>query len=328
MPTKNTILLVDDDPVTRKLIIRLLQDEGQLKTLDSGEECVEKAPEMKPDIILLDVFMPGIDGYETCKRLRKIPALAHTKIIMISVKSKPENKLHGYQSGADDYIAKPLRNDELKAKIRINLKLKALGLENDQKIDLLSDLAKQIQSLYENIRDFDRAVRENSSLCKQEGNNIKNLTQAGEKLAKLTEDQRSLSMKQRVLIVDDDEQNRAILLEILENKYDIAEACCGEEALSMYAEFKPDLILLDIMMPGVDGREVLRTIRETEEKNRIYAGLGVPIIMLTAHQDPWFKSFGEGCDDYIVKPFAAKQLLEKVESVFKQSKYKNRHDNT
>ena len=188
MSLNNLIFIVDDDRVTCNFIIKFFQGEALLEILASGEECLEKAPEMKPNVILLDIFMPGINGYEVCKRLRKIPSLTHTKIIIISSKSKPKDKLLGYQSGADDYIIKPLNNIELKVKIRANLKLSALSLERAKKIDLFSDLTKQTRSLCESIQELDVSIRENPLLCGKESNNINNLVQAGEALAKLTEE--------------------------------------------------------------------------------------------------------------------------------------------
>ena len=129
-------------------------------------------------------------------------------------------------------------------------------------------------------------------------------------------------MRQKILIVDDDEQNREILVEVFKHQYDLEEADCGEEALKKHGEFDPDIILLDIMMPGIDGREVLKRIREGEEKKKIYAGNGVPVMMLTAHQEPWFKSFEDGCDDYILKPFEAHQLKDKIAGILANSRYR------
>ncbi|MCK5580012.1 MAG: response regulator [Candidatus Omnitrophica bacterium] len=129
-------------------------------------------------------------------------------------------------------------------------------------------------------------------------------------------------MKKKILIVDDEDQNREILAEVFEDNYDIAEACSGEDGLAKYLEFNPDVILLDIMMPGMDGRKVLETIRKMELEKGIFQGSGVPIVMLTAHSGPWFESFELGCTEYIMKPFEAAKLVAQVESVLENSKYK------
>ncbi len=128
-------------------------------------------------------------------------------------------------------------------------------------------------------------------------------------------------MKRKILIVDDDAQNRDILKEAFEDAYELAEAIDGNEALEQYISFSPDIILLDIMMPNMNGKEVLRIIRQSEEKAGLYIGKGaVPIIMLTAAQEAWFESFKNGCDLYIVKPFEAIKLRTKVEEVLSLNK--------
>ncbi|MEM7262079.1 MAG: response regulator, partial [Planctomycetota bacterium] len=79
----------------------------------------------RPDLILLDIMMPGMTGYEVCKRIRRTPQLKHTKIIMISAKAMIQERLAGYEAGADDYLTKPFDHDELLAKIQVHLRLRA-----------------------------------------------------------------------------------------------------------------------------------------------------------------------------------------------------------
>jgi CheY-like chemotaxis protein len=112
------ILIVDDHPINIAICKKVLaNDDYYLETAVSGEEALAKVPVFQPALILLDIMMPGIDGYETCRRIRTDSALRHTKIIMVSAKSTPEDRQQGYEAGADDYVVKPFGKHELLAKV-------------------------------------------------------------------------------------------------------------------------------------------------------------------------------------------------------------------
>lgn len=126
MTLQNRILAVDDNPINLAILQALLDEDYCLTMAESGEQALRIASEFRPDVVLLDIMMPGIDGYETCRRLRQIPALRHTKVIMVSAKAMLNERLEGYQVGADDYVTKPFDHDELLAKIRVFLRLKSV----------------------------------------------------------------------------------------------------------------------------------------------------------------------------------------------------------
>ncbi len=117
MPEK--ILIVDDDADTRRLVGLMLKRQGYVIVAASiGEEGLAKAIEEKPDIILLDVMMPDMDGYEVSRRLRKNPATQATPILMFTAKTQLDDKLTGFEAGADDYLTKPTHPTALQAHIR------------------------------------------------------------------------------------------------------------------------------------------------------------------------------------------------------------------
>ncbi len=113
------ILIVDDDLDTLKLVGLLLQRNGyQIVAAKSGPQALKRAREHQPDLILLDVMMPGMDGYETARQLRADPRTASIPIIMFTAKSQLDDKLAGFESGADDYVTKPVHPSELLARVR------------------------------------------------------------------------------------------------------------------------------------------------------------------------------------------------------------------
>ena len=90
----------------------------ELEVARTGEECLEKLPAFGPDLVLLDIMMPGIDGYEACRRIKASPVGSFTQVILVSGKASTAERLQGFEAGADDYVVKPFDHDELLAKIR------------------------------------------------------------------------------------------------------------------------------------------------------------------------------------------------------------------
>jgi signal transduction histidine kinase len=106
---------------------------------------------MRPDVVLLDIVMPGMDGYETCRRMRACPALASTKIIMVSSKATTAERLEGYAAGADDYLVKPYEPDELIAKVRVYLRLKSVEEVDRLRSELMDLLNHETRTPLTNI---------------------------------------------------------------------------------------------------------------------------------------------------------------------------------
>lgn len=117
--SKSTILVVDDAPAGRETLQALLFSEPyDLYFASDGLQALEMTATVRPDLILLDVMMPGIDGFEVCRRLRATPELAHIPIIMVTALDDRTSRLHGIESGADDFVSKPFDSAELRARVR------------------------------------------------------------------------------------------------------------------------------------------------------------------------------------------------------------------
>jgi putative two-component system response regulator len=114
----STILIVDDDPAGRHTLESILDQQGyQLVMAENGIQALEKAEQCLPDVILLDVMMPGMDGFEVCQRIRKNPLVAEIPIIMLTALDDRKSLLDGLEAGADDYITKPYDRHELRARL-------------------------------------------------------------------------------------------------------------------------------------------------------------------------------------------------------------------
>jgi DNA-binding response OmpR family regulator len=119
---KKRILIAEDDPAIATMLLKILDPRYEVHHADSGTAALALADRVKPHLALLDVMMPGLDGYATAQRLRLLPGLKNVAIVFLTAKSGPMDVVKGIQAGARFYLAKPFKIDELLAKVK-----KALG---------------------------------------------------------------------------------------------------------------------------------------------------------------------------------------------------------
>ncbi|MFO8009617.1 MAG: response regulator transcription factor [Dehalococcoidia bacterium] len=129
-PRKTKVLAVDDDVRILRIMRRIMELEGhQVIEATGGEEALNLFAEENPDLVLLDIMMPDLDGYTICKRIREFSTVP---IIMVTAKGNDEEKVKGLDSGADDYVAKPFSFDELAARVRAVLRRSNLWEKSDE----------------------------------------------------------------------------------------------------------------------------------------------------------------------------------------------------
>jgi response regulator RpfG family c-di-GMP phosphodiesterase len=127
MTDKGRILAVDDTPALLRLLTNLLQDEGyEVRSALGGELALHAAKTNPPDLVLLDIRMPGMDGYEVCRQLKADPATRDVPVIFVSAVSETLEKVQGFGLGAVDFVTKPYQRDELMARVRTHLELHRL----------------------------------------------------------------------------------------------------------------------------------------------------------------------------------------------------------
>jgi len=146
VPLRPKILAVDDDPTNLAIIEELLGDEYDVTTLSDGRAALDTAKQLKPSLVLLDIMMPVVDGYELCEMLRAERALRHLKVVLVSGNAKIEERARGFEAGADDYIVKPFSPDEFRAKVRIFLRLKSVEEVDDFQSRLLTLLGHELRT--------------------------------------------------------------------------------------------------------------------------------------------------------------------------------------
>lgn len=185
MPEK--VLIVDDSIDNRRLLVRTLQKSGyELAEAVDGKEALIQTREFLPDLILLDIMMPELDGYQVCAALKNDPATADIPVIFLSAKTETQDKIKGLEIGGVDYITKPFDRGEVLARVRTQLKLRSLMkeiLEKQRHLDedLKAAAAIQASLLPQSLPELDRLrLAWKFVPCDQTGGDIFNILRLDE----------------------------------------------------------------------------------------------------------------------------------------------------
>lgn len=141
------ILVVDDMPSNLEVLGALLQDKYEVVIATSGQQALAVAAEQKPDLILLDILLPDLDGYTVCARLKQQPATAAIPVIFVTVKSELDDVIHGFEVGGVDYLIKPFRAPEVLTRVRTHLELKQTRDRLEQAVGELSQALANVKQL-------------------------------------------------------------------------------------------------------------------------------------------------------------------------------------
>lgn len=264
--TGRRVLIVDDEPENLRVLAKTLESEKlNIFMAGGGKEALEQAAEVRPDLILLDVVMPGIDGFAVCEQLKSDERYQSIPVIFLSGRGDRADIDKGFALGCADYIIKPFKIDEVCSRVRTHLLLSQSKF--GEKITIEED--------WTDIQDM------------------------------------------RVLVVDDVPENIDILIKTLSADHlKFSVGLNGRDATEIALKAKPDLIVLDVMMPEVSGFEACRELKANEQTQHI------PVIFLTALQQPGDieRGFSLGCVDYIPKPFRDSEVRARIRSQLKLQK--------
>ncbi len=154
---KPRILIVDDDDINLAILEEILAERYPLVSAGDGQEALEMAAAGLADLVLMDIMMPRMDGYEACRRMKALPHRDRLHVVLVSAKASTTERLKGYEAGADDYLVKPYEPDELLAKVRVHERLivalrqlddagAELAADNDQLIEVVGVQARELGS--------------------------------------------------------------------------------------------------------------------------------------------------------------------------------------
>lgn len=161
MSDAEKILVVDDTPMNVRVLEDLLTAKGyQVETASSGPEALEKVEQWRPDMVLLDVVMPGMSGYEVCRQIRKDAAMRILPVVMVTALDPGEERIKGLEAGADDFLTKPVNQPELVARVRSLLRIKSLYDQVQAQAAKLSEWSATLETrIEEQVAQLDRLSR-------------------------------------------------------------------------------------------------------------------------------------------------------------------------
>jgi two-component system sensor histidine kinase/response regulator len=153
---RQTILIVDDNPKNRAICEEIFEEDFDLLHAEDGLTALRLSREKHPDVVLLDIMMPGINGYEVCQRMKADPETGHIPVIIVSAKGQTDEIIEGFDSRADDYIVKPFVNSELRARVRATLRLKQAQDELQEANRKLHEHTRKLEEANERLKELDR----------------------------------------------------------------------------------------------------------------------------------------------------------------------------
>ena len=196
-----TVLVVDDEPDAREIVAALLQPHGyRLIFAEDGEQALRQAATYLPDVVVLDVMMPGMDGFTICERLRADPLLAEIPILLVTALYERESRLRGLEAGADDFLSKPVDPAELMARVRTIVRLNRYHrlLEERQRVfeeqrhaaELAHQAATALERTYDlTLRGWVKALELRDDETEAHSQRVTDLTLRLARTMEVTEDQ-------------------------------------------------------------------------------------------------------------------------------------------
>ncbi len=157
MAHKGVILAVDDTPASLKLLTELLREDGyEVHSAINGDLALHSAAANPPDLVLLDIRMEGMDGFEVCRRLKAHEITRRIPVIFVSALSASDEKVHGFELGAVDFVTKPYQRDELLARVRTHLELVSLRLHLEELVEVRTEELRKSEA---SLRKLNRALK-------------------------------------------------------------------------------------------------------------------------------------------------------------------------
>ena len=320
---KYRIIIIDDDDDARKMLSMALETRFEVIEACDGLEALSKLETHEPDFAIIDIMMPMMDGYQVCEAIRRHRKFNTMQVLFLSAFGSKENIKKSYAAGANLFLTKPvdptrvLRNIEftvqhepppLRNKRYTLEQLKAIEEEETRKRARATEHPQPSEPTppppKEKIEEeapekVPEAIPDPAPIDEEANENVHPaLVDVGVGLP-------------RILAVDDDPEALQILDMALREEFEITTASDGIEAIERIVVYEPDLLLIDIMMPKMNGYQLLQSIR----RNLYLRGL--PVIVLSAKSTPKDRDYAMrlGATDFLAKPYGVDELTQTLERI-------------
>lgn len=283
------VLIVDDEPETSLILSSYLTGEYESFVAGNGLDALLQIDQIEPDVVIVDVVMPVMSGLEFVRRLRSLPRFERTLVVFLSARDQDQSIRDGYETGADVYLTKPFDPETVRILLR-NL-IEDTGLEPGRKAYTLAELSEYRMSR----KSFPQA---------EEGEGRSATSPA----------------VSRILIVDDDPVILQLLAPALRPEFEVMTASDGLEALDLAYLYKPDMFLIDWVLPRVSGVQMVRVLQSTLEF------LNAPMFIISARSGEKDRNYVDKLQvaEFFAKPLDPERILAALRGVARRPEYRVR----
>lgn len=294
-----TILLIEDSQTSRK-VLSMLFKRNNYKILEaaSGRDALRLAQSNCPQLVILDVMLPDTNGHDLLPQLRKLEHLQKTPVIMLTGKHDSTDRMKGIRAGASEYVTKPFNPQKLISIVQHYLEHNSVT-SSKPNVDTASIQTVPACTTPSPLKSTSRPTHPSAAAAKVD-------------VEKGTATASQISAKngaKSIFVIEDSVTSRKVLSMVLgRNGFTVHEATTGKEALTIAETIRPDLVLLDVMLPDTTGYSVLPQLKQLPHFKDL------PVIMLTGKNgsSDRMKGMLAGTNEYLTKPFNPQKLLSVI----------------
>jgi CheY-like chemotaxis protein len=314
------ILVVDDEPDIPMILRSLLEPEYEVTTATNGLDALLKLPRHEPDLMVVDLMMPLMDGWELAEQVRRHPRFATIPMIFLTALDSKEDIRRGYEKGASVYLTKPFEPDRVLRNIQAIVKTDGIAPGIKQKS--LQQIRMEEQQGGEGKKGAtgvepaleEKLLRKIGTAKKTGQPKTSDATpQWASPLPKPAPESplAKLPCPPRVMLVDDDPEIIEIMRIALERGFEVVTADNGLDALRRIPEYEPDLYVLDGMMPKMSGFQLLQMLRQTRDTRHC------PVVFISAKVNAKDREYARslGANTFLAKPFKLEELVQTLEQL-------------
>ncbi len=309
------IMVVDDEPDVRLIVKSTLDRTYEVVEAHDGLDALEKIERYEPDFVVMDVMMPLMNGFEACQAVRNSQRFHDLPVMFLSALGSKDDMMKGYSSGANLYLTKPFDPPRL---------LKNIDVFFEKTPPPVRPKRYTMEQIAQAEKDGHPPAAPGSGEFDYSGSNptkelhkppvaarpspVPDSAPASSQPVPSPDEPAALP---RVLVVDDDPEMCSLMRISLMDFYEVVFAHDGMEAIERLVKYQPDMLIIDVMLPKMNGYQLCQSMRS----NRAFARM--PILMCSAKGADRDISLAKriGANEYLVKPFSATELIAKVDSL-------------
>jgi CheY-like chemotaxis protein len=319
--SRHRILIVDDDDDARHMLLIALRSHYETVEAHDGLDALSRLEVLEPDLAIIDIMMPTMDGYQVCQAIRKHPKYSSIPVMFLSAYGSKDNAKKSYAVGGNLFMTKPVDPERVLKNIQFTVDHEKPPIRH--KLYSVARLEamrpEEFEALKRGTKERREAPPQPAPEPAEQARAAQSAPEAAPQPAAKPRPARPMPSagpregegRPRVLVVDDDPETRLMVDLSLRDDYEVTKASNGIEAIERMVEFEPDLLLIDIMMPKMNGYQLLQSIR----RNPMFGNTPVVVLSAKSARRDHEYAMKLGATDCLAKPYHVNDLLKTVEKI-------------